>query len=344
MKTRNIALDYAKGLGILIVVFAHLWRGLAGAGLLKTIDPLAIAAISRACTILSMPTFFFASGLLYGSTMTKRHGIKEFAGKFDAIFYPYIIWSILIGVFEVLGSGVRNNGTSFSDLLTILWIPRGIFWFLYALLLTFAIAELMIYFIGARRAKWGMLAVGILLIFAYPFAPNIFCLPELCMSFLYFALGVALSEIAPKIQRPSWLMVGFLLIALALFEYWAHMLLGGGTNNLRSITPNAIVLALISLLCLMLLCYSLPSTGLSKLAMLGERSMDIYLTHLLFIATTRIVLNKIFDIHSLFIYIPLGMVAGTVGSIILTNKIKCSPFKYLLHPSPFLSLKSRISQ
>ena len=342
MAVRNIALDYAKGVGIVIVVFAHLWRGLAGAGLLSGWHPDLVAGVSSACTLLSMPIFFFVSGLLYGRSMARRHGLKEFAGKVDAIFYPYLIWSIVMGLFEVLGSGFRNHNGAWGDLLDILWNPHGIFWFLYALLLTFALVELVIYFAGTQRARLLVLPLGLLLLLAYPWAPKLFCLPELCMSFIYFALGLTLAGSMPKVQKPSWPGFGLALAGLLLLTYMAHAW-GMGTHSLRSVSPNALLTALALLALFMAMCYALPEQGISWLAYLGERSMDIYLVHLLFVATVRIVLQKAIHAHALMIYLIPGICLGIGGALILTHWLKSGRARVLFSPPDFLSLKARLA-
>jgi fucose 4-O-acetylase-like acetyltransferase len=343
MNVRNIALDYAKGLGILIVVFAHLWRGLAGAGVLTAVNPDLVALVSSTCTILSMPTFFMVSGSLYGSAMVRRHGRIEFFGKFDAIFYPYVIWSVAIGLFEVLGAGLRNHGASVVDMLDILWNPHGIFWFLYALLLAFALIEVMIFVLGVDLSKKLAIPIGLLLLILYPYAPKIACLPELCMSFVYFALGVFLAEKIPQTQRPSWSMGVLLLLALIIVEYVAHEVLDGGTHSFRSITPNAVVTAVVSLSLLMCFCYCLPNSGFNIIARLGERSMDIYLVHLLFVAFTRILLNKLFDVKCVWVYLLAGMSMGVVGSLLLVSYMKKGPLVYMFRPPSFLSAKNWLS-
>lgn len=343
MVSRNIALDYAKGIGIVIVVFAHLWRGLAGAGLLKGWSPDVVAGISSACTLMSMPIFFFVSGLLYGRSMARRHGLKEFAGKVDAIFYPYLIWSVIIGLFEMLGSGLRNHSGHWGDLLDILWNPHGIFWFLYVLLLTFALVELTIYAVGVQWARLLVMPMGALLLLVYPWAPRLFCLPEFCMSFIYFALGMTLAGVLPKVQRPSWLGFGLASMALLMFTYLAHAAWHMGTHSMRSVSPNALLTALAILLLFMTMCYALPEKGLAWLAYLGERSMDIYLVHLLFVATVRIFLHKAIHAQALLVYLVPGICLGIGGALILTHWLKSGPGRYLFSPPRFLSLKARLA-
>lgn len=343
MVSRNIALDYAKGIGIVIVVFAHLWRGLAGAGLLNGWSPEIVAGVSSACTLLSMPIFFFVSGLLYGRSMERRHGLKQFAGKVDAIFYPYLIWSIVIGLFEMLGAGLRNHSGGWGDLLGILWNPHGIFWFLYVLLLTFALIELVILFAGVQRAHLLALPIGALLLLAHPWAPKLFCLPELCMSFIYFAVGMTLAGVLPKVQRPSWVNFTLALAGLLVFTYLAHAAWHMGTHSMRSVSSNALVTALAILLLFMTMCYALPEKGLVWLAYLGERSMDIYLVHLLFVAAVRMLLQKALGLHALAPYLTLGLLAGLGGALMLASFLKVGMWRYLFVPPKYLSLKLRLS-
>lgn len=342
MSARNIALDYAKGIGIVVVVFAHLWRGLTGAGLLGSLHPDLVAGVSSACTLLSMPIFFFVSGLLYGRNMARRHGLVEFAGKVDAIFYPYLIWSIVIGMFEVLGSGLRNHGAAWGDLLDILWNPHGIFWFLYVLLLAFALIELLISLAGVQFARLLVLPIGLLLLLGYPWAPKLFCLPEFCMSFIYFALGLTLADTLPKVQKPTWAGFGLALAALMLLTYQAHAVWHLGTHSLRSVSPSALPTAVALLACFMAMCYALPEKGMPWLAYLGERSMDIYLVHLLFVATMRIFLQKVIHLQDIWIYLVSGIGLGIGGALVLTNWLKSGPAGYLFVPPDFLSFKRRL--
>jgi fucose 4-O-acetylase-like acetyltransferase len=341
MKTRNIALDYAKGIAIVLVVHIHLWGGLTGAGLLSGINPVFVSGIDSAFIALSMPTFFTVSGLLYGQTVAKRHGLREFAGKVDAIFYPYLIWSIIIGLFELLGGSLRNHGASASDLLDILWNPHGIFWFLYTLLLAFGAMELMIRLFGVTVAKLIAVPIGLLLLGFYADVPQVASMPEFCKSFIYFAIGVVLATRLPSEQKPSWIWVCVLLLAILMVQVGAHVVVDGSTHSHRSVTPNAFPAALITVFLLLGLCYRLPLFGMSWLATLGERSMDIYLVHLLFVAPIRIVLQKLFGLQSIPAYMVIGMVLGVVGPLIMTSVLKRGLLGVLFKPPVALSLKRR---
>lgn len=341
---RNVALDYAKGMGIIIVVFAHLWRGLHGANLLKDIPESTFLAISSTCTMLSMPAFFFASGLLFGKNIEKKHGIKEFSGKFDAIFYPYLIWSLIIGVFEVLTSGLRNGSSTFSDLTRIVFYPRGIFWFLYSLILAFALTELLTWLAGPKRARWLSLLVSIVLLWAYPaINTSAFSLDVFALSYIYFSLGLMLSKSIPQYQfrarhAPLW------LLAIIAAQYVFHMILGDRTFSFQSITPNATLFAVASGFLFFGLAYSLPERGMSWLANLGEKSMDIYLLHLLFIAALRIFFEKILGIQNIALYLVPGLVLGVYGPLLVADLLRRKGLNFLFSPPARLSLRAQFSR
>jgi fucose 4-O-acetylase-like acetyltransferase len=85
--------DYAKGIGIILVVYAHLLSSGYHGGL----------AINTHFFLLSdsiiysfhMPLFFFLSGLFARQSYMKR-GVKTFfLSKIKILGYPYLIWSCI---------------------------------------------------------------------------------------------------------------------------------------------------------------------------------------------------------------------------------------------------------
>lgn len=342
MKARNISFDYAKGIGIIIVVFAHLWRGLQGAGLLPDVDKDVFLSISSSCTVWSMPAFFCVSGVLYGRGLEKRHGAKELAGKFDGIFYPYLIWSLITGILEVAGSGYRNGTSSLSSLLNIAWEPRGIFWFLYALLEAFVITEILIKLVGVSKTRIIILPVAGVLLLTWAPKSLPFSLSELQMSFVYFAVGVAVSTKIQMEQRTSVVTAVATLMAILGVLYISSMVFDIRSSSFRSVSTNATPIALVTLILFMIFCYSLPSNNLSWLQRLGERSMDIYLLHLLIIAPVRILMQKALGMTDPLLFIAIGLPAGVIGSLLLSDLLRKIRMGWLFSPPEFLSLKAKL--
>lgn len=338
---RSVALDYAKGLGIVIVVFAHLWRGLQGAGILDGVSQELFISVSALATMVSMPAFFFASGFLYGKGVERRHGLKEFLGKVDAIFYPFVIWTVLIGLVEYWTSGVRNGESSLMSVaMSLIW-PSGIFWFLAALILAFGLCELLIAVAGVRRFRLLVLPVAFLLIASWSPQALPFAVRDLQLSFIYFALGVVLSSKFAMAQRPSWGWAFVSFAAMALLYWVTFENEAFRTHSFRSVTPNAVMFSVTFLFLFYGFCLSLPASGLKPLLTLGERSMDVYLVHLLFIGGSRIFLQKVIGLDNAIVIGALSLVVGLLGPLVLVDLLKRWGFGFLFAPPPALSAKAR---
>ena len=85
-----------------------------------------------------MPLFFFLSGLFFDSLQKRGRG-GLIINKVDTIVYPFIVWSLLQGLFEVVLSNYTNGQVTLTEVFSLLWMPRAQFWFLYALFLVFLV-------------------------------------------------------------------------------------------------------------------------------------------------------------------------------------------------------------
>ncbi|HCB1938448.1 TPA: acyltransferase family protein, partial [Klebsiella pneumoniae] len=135
---RESWVDYAKGIGILLVVFGHVNRGLQAAGIIMPSKLYHL--VDSIIYSFHMPLFFFLSGLFFIKSIEKKGKLLLFIDKFKTIAYPYLVWSLLQGTIEVLLSRFTNSKTSFTDLLMLFSHPRAQFWFLYALLMIFVLS------------------------------------------------------------------------------------------------------------------------------------------------------------------------------------------------------------
>ena len=79
LTARFDAIDSAKGIGIILVVFGHAWRGAFGAGLIP--NTVLFGAIDAGIYAFHMPLFFFLSGLLFLETLRKYDMGKLLKGR-----------------------------------------------------------------------------------------------------------------------------------------------------------------------------------------------------------------------------------------------------------------------
>lgn len=131
--------DYAKGIGIFLVVVGHTLRGLVKSSILE--ESAFIMWVDRWIYAFHMPLFFFISGLFVVRSLSKP--FKSFVlDKISVIVYPYFIWSILQNILQILTSRYTNQPVTFTDIWRIIYQPYQQFWFLYTLfiiLLAYAI-------------------------------------------------------------------------------------------------------------------------------------------------------------------------------------------------------------
>lgn len=112
-------IDLSKGLGIVLVVYGHVARGMATAGL--SFDH--FTEIDRVIYSFHMPLFFMLSGFFF--LKSARKGSKKYAlSKVSTILYPYLLWSLIQICIQYLASSYTNGTVSFEEVVTF-FIPRG---------------------------------------------------------------------------------------------------------------------------------------------------------------------------------------------------------------------------
>jgi len=307
---RHDWVDIAKGIGIVLVVFGHVWRGLHAAGL--PIGEAQFALVDSGVYAFHMPLFFCLSGLFFHDSLLKRGPAGLMASKVDSLVWPYLVWSLLQGAVEVALSHWTNGKTSPGQVLA-LWEPRAQFWFLYALFLSCALGCLAYARLRREEAAW-MLPSALLL---YAIAGNLTdpsVIDQTMTYFAFFALGAALRPAEAALQRRwAWLFGPVLVAAVAAAvagQLLFHVRLG---LNYRSVGGAAFALAAVCVLAVLLL-----SVGLSRwggpiggvLRRLGAASMPIYLMHILAGSGTRILLARGLQVDDVAVQALVGTLAG----------------------------------
>lgn len=127
MQERNVWVDYAKAIGIILVVYGHVARGVFNAGL--PMDEGSYRLVDCIIYSFHMPLFFFLSGLFFYDSLMKRGRTGLVVNKVDTIVYPFIVWSLLQGLLEVVLSNYTNGQVTLTEVLSLLWMPRAQFWF-----------------------------------------------------------------------------------------------------------------------------------------------------------------------------------------------------------------------
>ncbi len=298
--------DFAKGLGIVLVVLGHTIRGLQTSGILGKGG--AAGAVDAWIYGFHMPLFFLLSGLFAG----RRIGLAPVGfvtATLAALAYPYLIWSTLQTLIQVVLSRYTNRPASLSDLAGILVEPIMQFWFLYALLiitlLYYALRRLglgPVAALAAFAAFWateGRISIG-------TWSP----LFQARNYGVYYALGAVLDArgVVGALGRAPATMLG----ALTTLGFGVVTAATWGGRVLTP--PEALAVALSGIaaaLALAVLLSRLPGTDV--LRRLGVDSLEIYVAHTIASAGLRIALQK--GLHT--DNPTLHLIVGTVGGVLL---------------------------
>lgn len=148
LNNRSYWVDYAKAIGIILVVYGHVARGLVKSGIVD--DDGLFTILDSVIYSFHMPLFFFLSGLFFFDSLKFGGKFWLIKNKINTIIKPYVIWSLLQGFVEVALSSYTNGDVSVFQVLSLGWEPRAQFWFLYALFFVFLFSAFVYDFFGDR--------------------------------------------------------------------------------------------------------------------------------------------------------------------------------------------------
>jgi fucose 4-O-acetylase-like acetyltransferase len=297
--------DYAKGVGIVLVVVGHTLRGLQ-----KT--PVHVPGWEFADAWIyafHMPLFFFLAGLFVEHSC--RGSLGQFIdGKARRILWPYFVWTILQEAFRHL---VGSSPLGVAELWTIIFRPVMQFWFLYVLFL------LLVLYATWRKVggpwQW-FIALAFALNLSLAFGANYGpwgVIYQMWINIPYLALGILVSFsggidriAASRTAVLAALAVGgYFLIAAAVFFHVSGLA--------GCIVPLAAVGILSSITLSGCLARWRPAAGI---ATLGVLSLEIFVAHTIFASSFRQMLLAV-GIHSAALHLAGGIGIGLAGPVIL---------------------------
>lgn len=184
-------LDIAKGIGIMMVVYAH-----------------ARGPFDEYLYHMHMPLFFIISGLLY----KEEKPLGRFVvGKIKSLYIPYVFWNVLVYTVKSLIHGVYLSGVLRNDIKILLLLERdgqylGATWFLVSLFevsIVYKLTDLLLRNVKHRRLIMLVLFSGVAVLgFAVTFE---YKLSRTLVLSMFFALGAYVrseKEMLRKFDRP----------------------------------------------------------------------------------------------------------------------------------------------
>ncbi len=331
MTQRTDWVDYAKGIGIILVVYGHLLSSGFHAGL----------AVPQHFFLLSdslvysfhMPLFFFLAGLFAGQSCRKR-GLKKFlVNKLEIIAYPYLIWSFLQASVELAFASQSFRGATYGQLLAIPYLPWAQFWFLYALLAMY-VAFGMFSLLGKYFHVFLLITACVL--FVRPINSEIMAMHGFSTGFLFFVIGALAKEFFGNSGTFTQKTIPPVITLVSLFIF-----AGSGWYIFeRVIAPTRLTdgshpfyfLYLAGLgitMCMGLAQYLAGKKWCKWLRILGRYSLQIYLVHMLAGVGARIILLNVLQIYNPVIHMIVGVGAGLMVPILLYRITLKMNFPYL---------------
>lgn len=323
MQNRSDWVDYAKAIGILLVVYGHVARGLYNAGIKIPIEVFKLA--DSIVYSFHMPLFFFISGLFFYSSFSKRGGKKLLLNKVDTIVYPYLVWSILQGTVEVLLSNYTNGELSYSEVFNLLWSPRAHFWFLYALFVVFIVASALFSIVSKKLAAFIFLLSGIAYI--YPsMLPQGLVFKFISQNFIFFVFGIVFSLHFKDKNLSSYKFLilsacSFFLVQFLFHSTFHYSYLDKGLFSL--------LLAIVSIIFVISVSSYVSVKPNKLLSLIGASSMAIYLMHILAGSGIRVVASNFFHLDSFIIHLILGCAVSVLAPLLALQFINKLKIKYV---------------
>lgn len=340
MQDRNAWVDYAKAIGIILVVYGHVARGVFNAGL--PMDEDTYILVDSIIYSFHMPLFFFLSGLFFYDSLMKRGKAGLIVNKVDTIVYPFIVWSLLQGLVEVVLSNYTNGEVTLGQVFSLLWSPRAQFWFLYALFLVFVVCS----FVYAKASRRFFLPI-LLGFGAFYVLKQDFDMGRIGNfifgNAVFFALGVWFNEIKTFFLARY---ASLTLVFGALFilgQYLFHITFG---LNWEVGGLPVLTLATISIFFMIAMSMWLGNVRIEWLLFIGASSMTIYLMHILAGSGIRVILSSFMGIDSIPAHLLAGTIVGLAAPLVAQLVVKRYDLAFLFTPPKSISataLRTRIA-
>lgn len=308
-------IDALRGIAILAVVLGHINLGVMQAGLTQN-APQVYKDLNIGLYSVHMPLFALLFGLNIPGAWRRRGTATYALNRMVGFIYLYLIWSIIQGAAEVLGSRLSNGGTTLAQAANVLQ-PLAHLWYLPWMVAIFGFLILIRPWESRLRA---FLSLG--LFFAcsgvfwgvnYPFIFG-----SGIAIYVFAALGAVIGteRIGALNRLPVALAVPLVIAALGVFSVLVCSDLPITTPTLldpyRTVSSvfYGVATTVTGVLGVTVL-FSCLSRWVSfrVLAFLGRYSLHIYLMHLLVTPLTRILLVGN-NINSPSVIMLISMIAG----------------------------------
>ncbi|MCB1579657.1 MAG: acyltransferase [Rhodospirillales bacterium] len=297
----------------MLVVIGHVIGGLRDAQLVP-IDGILVQIFNYIYTF-HMPAFFFLSGM-FASSLEKKDGKKFAKDLLIRIYYPCVLWSAVQTFSMNLTGSLLNHPQDFSwfQIRNIALGNVSQFWFLKALILMQIVHYLFSRFMNKKyELVFFLLLLGLS---TFPALPSFFT--PFAKFGIYYGLGTLLFQ---DKEKKEWTDLSFLFLTLVAGILWFVVssysftqtnLAEIGTPKYLSQVPSTI-LGCAFIFFLVRISYI---RSFSALVYIGQRTMPIYVLHVMIVAGTRIFMVKGLGYSDPLVIFPIALILGTIIPVI----------------------------
>jgi fucose 4-O-acetylase-like acetyltransferase len=315
---RDAGIDVARGVAIVAIVLGHVLRGDAAAGLVSGTDEV-FDELDTALYLFHLPVFAIAAGLFVGPSL-ERSGRREYLRRRLLLFgWLYLLWSLIQGVVKLATSALVNTPTTPGGIVAELLAPQSqLWWFGFLTTVTLAAAAVRPWRGGWPLALSAAAAVLVSLAFWGDQGRFLFLQGLGLTAFFWWGTSTGLGGWAlVKRHAVALLLVGGAVagVLVVVTDPMPPTTWSGApdrtalaTGVVASVAATAAVLAGSALL--------RPGRVQRLLALLGQRSLEIFLAHIVATAGTRAVLIRL-GVTELLPQLVLGTIAGVAFPLAL---------------------------
>lgn len=309
-RKRLLDIDRAKGLGILLVVWGHLFK--AG-----TFNEAEWLQASRIVTYsFHMPLFMYLSGFVFFFTKTHLRILDapgvQITRRFDRLMVPFLVFGLLVTVGKYAAASFGPIDDSVTD------IPGGLLKILvntpdnpsisiWYLLVVFVYSGVTPFLWRATGGRIGFILIIAALLWLVP-APDEFYLRRICIYYIFFVVGgyVAMNwtVVREVFRRGNLLFLGIFAATCFLFYMRPYSLLLCGLTSIPAVHG--------------LFLHSFWNRDKLLLAV-GSMSMAIYLLNTIFIGVAKIAWSALlpYDGNLYLPFVLFVFLAGAAGPVLV---------------------------
>lgn len=338
LKVRDQTIDIAKGIAIFAIVLGHVLRGLSASGIVDSTSTLFIE-VDRLLYTGHLVVFAFLSGLFVRSGLAKRGTAAYLRPRLAVFLYLYILWQVLQLTVKLATGTLVNSPVELSEMLKF-WKPEGQLWFLPFLM----VATLLTVLAKPWTRPWVLFPFAVAALTAWGFDGGVAGTQGLAL-LLPFAVGTTIgASTILRLTREVKSLVAVLVLVGGVTTLVIILRTTGAIpptviNTGRTVTDIgwgviAATCFLIALMALSLLLARLRVFG--WLAFLGERSLEIFLAHIIAASGVRILLG-LTDVIHIPTHITAGLLAGLLIPLVLWAILERTNFPWLFRAPPALT-------